>query len=138
MNTLKFEWPKNEKLIFVRPPKEEYHGKMENFYSPELFPELKIIKDNWEKMRDEIMEYENTYGNLVGQNAINVAGVRGKPWTLIYLKSFMRKFSKNQKKFPFTSSILNSIPNVVFGAVSILPPQTKILPHYGDTNGIIR
>lgn len=138
MSVNEFIWPEGEELTFVRPPKEEYNGKLENFYSPDSFPELAYVKENWKVIRDEVLEYERNHGNLAGQNAVNVAGVAGEPWTLLYLKSFNRQFPKNKKKFPKTAAIFDSIPNVVFAAVSILPPKTKILPHHGDTNGIVR
>lgn len=71
-------------------------------------------------------------------SSVNPANVYGGNWTLIYLMSFLRKFHKNRERFPFTTSIIDQIPNAVFAAVSVLPPNTEIAPHYGDTNGIVR
>jgi aspartyl/asparaginyl beta-hydroxylase (cupin superfamily) len=34
--------------------------------------------------------------------------------------------------------VIDQVPNCVFAAVSVLPPNTEIAPHYGDTNGIVR
>lgn len=138
MNSTEYIWPEGEKLVYVRPPVEEYNGNLDYFYSSDLFPELKPIKENWKQIRDEIIEYEHKYGNIAGQDSLNAAEVKGEPWTLIYLKSFSREYHKNKKKFPVTAAAFDSVPSIVFAGISILPPNTHILPHYGDTNGIIR
>lgn len=138
MPSSKYIWPQNEKLVYLRPPKEEYHGGLDFFYSDSCFPELGILKDNWTLIRNEIIDFEKKNGSLSGMNSINPANVYGGSWTLIYLMSFLRKFHKNRNRFPITTSILDQIPNVVFAGISILPPKTEIAPHYGDTNGIVR
>ena len=107
-------------------------------YGAENFPELNILKENWKKIRDEILKFEDIKGELFGTNSVNPANVYGGNWTLIYLKSFQRLYNKNRARFPFTSKIIDQIPNCVFSAVSILPPNSDIAPHFGDTNGIIR
>jgi|ERR1043165_8790759 aspartyl/asparaginyl beta-hydroxylase (cupin superfamily) len=134
----KYFWPSDEKLVYVRPPKEEYHGGLDFFYKPEIFPELNVLKQNWEGIRDEILAFEKKNGALSGMSTINPANVYGGNWTVIYLMSFLWKFHRNRARFPFTTKILDQIPNAVFAAISILPPNTEIAPHYGDTNGIVR
>jgi hypothetical protein len=138
MSTKQFIWPKAEELIFVRPPKEEYHGNLDSFYEPELFPELAPLKDNWKEIRNEIVEFEKRNGALSGMSSVNPASAYGGNWTLIYLMSFSRKNHKNRSDFPFICSIIDKIPNIVFAAVSVLPPHTELAPHFGDTNGIVR
>lgn len=133
-----YNWPKNEKLVFVNPPKEDYSGNHKNFYSAKSFPELNILKENWKLIRDEILDFERKTGDLKGMSSVNPANVYGGNWTLIYLKSFLRNFNKNRKRFPLTSTLIDKVPNCVFSAISILPPNTEIAPHFGDTNGIVR
>ena len=134
-----YVWPEGEKIVFIRPPVEEYHGNLEYFYSPDSFPELTPLTANWEGIRDEIISLEKKYGLLSGINSLSPAKVEGQgKWSLIYLMSFRWIFHKNQQRFPFTSSVIAQIPNCVFAGVSILPPHTEIKPHYGDTNAIIR
>lgn len=138
MNNSEFKWPEGEELLYVRPPVEEYHGKLDYFYSPKLFPELNILKENWKEIRDEILNYEKNNGQLEGFSAVSAPEVQGGTWTMIYLMSFMRKYHKNQSMFPFTMSLIDKIPNCVLASISVLPPNTEIKPHYGDTNGIVR
>jgi len=59
-----FSWPEGEKIVYLRPPKEEYNGKLHSFYSPDLFPELEPLKVNWKGIRDEVREFERKNGVL--------------------------------------------------------------------------
>lgn len=138
MSQEQFEWPDGEEIVYLRPPKEEYYGRLRPFYSPDLFPELAILKENWKGIRDEILAFERGNGVLAGMNSLSPAATEGGNWSLIYLMSFLRKFHDNRAKFPFITSITDQIPNCVFVGISILPPHTEIKPHYGDTNAIIR
>ncbi|MCO5229661.1 MAG: aspartyl/asparaginyl beta-hydroxylase domain-containing protein [Chitinophagales bacterium] len=138
MIKVKYEWPEGEELVFLRPPHEEYHGKHKPFYDPENFPELQPLVDNWEKIRDEVLAYENKHKNHKVMSSVSPAEVEGGYWNLMYLKSFNRYYHKNMAQFPFTMSIINQIPNIVFTSINMLSPHTKINPHYGDTNGIVR
>ncbi len=134
-----YSWPQGEEIIYVRPPVEEYHGKLNSYYSPDSFPELEPLKQNWKAIRDEILAIEKRDGVLTGMNSLSPAKVEGEgSWSLIYLMSFKWMFHKNIERFPITWSVIEQIPNCVFAAVSILPPNTEIKPHYGDTNGIVR
>lgn len=135
----KFVWPENERIVYLRPPNECYNGKLEPFYEPEAFPELAPLVENWTGIRDEILSFEQKNGHLNIMNSLSPAQVDGAgKWNLTYLMSFRWMFHKNIRYFPYTWSIIKQVPNCVFAGISILPPHTKINPHYGDTNGIIR
>lgn len=138
MSNKEYVWPNGEELVFVRPPVEEYLGKLDFFYSPDLFPELTPLKENWKKIREEILEYEKKIGTLKGMSSYTVPDTIGGQWTVMYLMSFMMKYHRNRKNFPFICSITDKIPNIVFTSISVLPPNTEIKPHFGDTNGIVR
>jgi hypothetical protein len=139
MESKEYIWPEGESITFIRPPVEEYHGKLDYFYSPDAFPELAPLKENWEGIRNEILAIEKRDGLLSGMNSLSPAKIEGQgSWSLIYLMSFRWKFHKNMKKFPFTTSVISQIPNCVFAGISTLPPNTEIKPHYGDTNAIVR
>ena len=88
-----YEWPESENLVFLRPPKEFYDGKLAPFYHSSFFPELNELKENWTLIRDEILEYEHKFGNLSGMNSLSPADVTGT-WTLLYIKSFLCNYKK--------------------------------------------
>ncbi len=139
MESKEYKWPDGEEIVYLRPPVEEYHGKLDYYYSSDAFPELEPLKKNWEGIRNEIVEIEKRDGLLSGMNSLSPAKIEGEGrWSLIYLMSFRWKFHENMKKFPFTTSVISQIPNCVFAGISTLPPNTHISPHYGDTNAIVR
>ncbi len=139
MISKQYTWPKGEEIVYLRPPREEYNGMLDCYYSPEAFPELSPLKENWERIRNEILEIEKKEGFIKGMNSISPAKIEGEGrWSLVYLMSFRWKFHNNIKKFPVTWSVIQQIPNCVFAGISILPPHTEIKPHYGDTNAIVR
>lgn len=135
-----YEWPKGEKLVFLRPPKEEYHGDLPNFYPPEWFPELDLLTINWEGIRDEILNFEKDNGYIKGMSYFSSPAeiVGAEQWSTINLMSYSRKLHRNRKKFPFLTNLTDQISNITTVTISVLPPNTDIKPHYGDTNGIIR
>lgn len=45
---------------------------------------------------------------------------------------------KNCRRCPKTVRLLRSIPHVTTGAFSILEPNTRVTPHIGDTNAVVR
>ena len=138
MENTKYVWPDNEKLVYVSPPNESYTGNLSDFYSSNCFPELKIIESNWEKIRDEVLEFERKAGEIRGMDSYSPSEVKGGRWGNIILKHYMWKFFWNMKNFPLTTSLIESIPNCSFAAFSVLYPKAHIQPHYGDTNGVIR
>jgi aspartyl/asparaginyl beta-hydroxylase (cupin superfamily) len=137
MSDPQFTWPQGEELVYLRPPKEEYHGNLPNFYPPEMFRELDFLKDHWEEMRDEIIAYEKEKGNIDGITSYSPAGVEGN-WSTINLMSYMILYHKKRKDFPVISRITDLIPNCTTVTISVLYPETQIKPHYGDTNGVVR
>ncbi|GAB4201614.1 MAG: hypothetical protein Fur0023_06300 [Bacteroidia bacterium] len=61
-----------------------------------------------------------------------------KKWKTVSLKWWGLEFYRNQRYFPQTMKLINSIPGLVSASFNLLEPQSSILPHCGDTNGIYR
>lgn len=127
-----------EKLI-IHTRESKYNGSLPFFYDDAKFPELEIVKENWELVWDEIRNYEEKHGNITGMNTYTPPEISGaNSWNNIYLENFMWRFHNNRKKFPKTCSLISQIPNCTHLAISILSPQSNICAHYGDTNAVIR
>jgi aspartyl/asparaginyl beta-hydroxylase (cupin superfamily) len=131
--------PPKEALVAIKRD-ERYHGGFPFFFTPEWFPELKPLLENWMAIRDEILAFEKRTGEIKGldSNPYVAPQFDGINWSNIFLENFMIRHHKNRKKFPFTSSVVDQIPNCTFVVISVLSPHTVIKPHYGDTNGIVR
>ena len=48
------------------------------------------------------------------------------------------EFYKNQCAFPILSEWLRNRPDVLTLSINVLEPRTRISPHMGDTNGVVR
>ncbi len=138
MTDKQFTWPEGEEIVYLRPPKEEYYGKLPNFYANEWFPELNPLKENWEAIRDEILAYEKERGAITGMDSYSPAAVSGNDWSTINLMSYGVLFHNNRKKFPLLAKLTDQIANITTVTISVLSPHTEIKPHFGDTNGVIR
>ncbi len=138
MSDQQFTWPKGEEIVYLRPPKEEYYGSLPSYYPNEWFPELNLLKENWEAIRDEILAYEKERGVITGMGSYSPAAVTGNDWSTINLMSYMVLFHKNRKKFPMLTKLTDQIPSITTVTISVLSPHTEIKPHFGDTNGVIR
>jgi ornithine lipid ester-linked acyl 2-hydroxylase len=134
----RYIWPEGEEIVYLRPPNEEYTGKLDYFFNPDLFPELKPLKDNWERMRDEILAYERKLGEVKEMDSHVPPTNTQNQWSLTYLMNYGWMFHRNLKRFPVVAGVVSQIPNAVFATISILPPHTDILPHCGNCNGIVR
>lgn len=138
MPSSKYVWPEGEEIVYLRPPNEEYLGKLDYFYDSALFPELQPLVDNWQALRQEIVEHEREKGIMAEMDShAPPANTKGQ-WSHIYLMNYLWKFHKNLKRFPVITSVIEKIPNCVYATISVLPPNTEILPHCGNCNGIVR
>lgn len=115
-----------------------YNGNLPKFYREQDFPELKVLTDNWQVIRDEIMAYERKFG-LSGINTLLPPALSGaNNWSNIYFENFLWRYHRNRKHFPQTCALYEQVSGYTYAAFSILSPGGEIQPHYGDTNGIIR
>lgn len=117
---------------------EPYGGSHDFFYSPENFPGVKILEENWEIIRDEVL------GTLTNSEIDNIKNLNppylSSPdaWKNIYLYNFGWKKHKNCQRFSRTHAIIKQVPNLTFAGITVLEPHSKVLPHNGETNTIIR
>ncbi|MCS6819895.1 MAG: aspartyl/asparaginyl beta-hydroxylase domain-containing protein [Chitinophagales bacterium] len=127
-----------EKLI-IHLRNNYYNGNLPKFYETEDFPELQILSNNWQVIREELFAYESKYGPLHGLSTYSPPDTSdNSPWSNLYLENFLWRFHKNRKHFPQTCNIINKIPGITFAAFAALNPNGSLKPHYGDTNAVIR
>jgi hypothetical protein len=119
---------------------QKYEGHLPAFHNSDDFPELKPLLNNWEKIRDEVFNYEKEICAIDGINSNEYVSAQfeGVNWSNMYLENFMWRFHKNRKHFPFICSVVDQIPNATLAVLSVLSPHSSIKPHFGDTNGIVR
>ena len=111
------------------------------FLRNEDFPFLQMFTDNWEKIRDEVQVILKNREEIpafqeVSPDQSKIA--QGKNWRTFFLYGFGEKLNKNCAQAPFTSSLLEKVPNIEISWFSILSPGYHIPPHQGVSKGILR
>ncbi len=125
-----------EAQFFLR--EESYTGNHDFFYRSEDFPDVRILEDNWKIIRDEVLG-EITQEELDGIKNLNPPYLsHPDAWKNIYFYNFGWKKHANCRRFAKTHSLIKRIPNLTFGGITVLEPRSRVLPHNGETNTIIR
>lgn len=105
------------------------------------FPFLATFADNWEAIRDEalgVLKHRDAIPAFQeispDQRKISV----GKNWRTFILYGFGNKLEKNCTQAPFTTRLLETVPNLQTAWFSILSPGYHIPAHRGVSKGIAR
>jgi aspartyl/asparaginyl beta-hydroxylase (cupin superfamily) len=118
----------------------DYIDKDEDLMKIEQNSKFFNISKNWILIRDEYINYCNTYKTKVYRSrdiilpnaGIDIGDI---PWENIILRIY-NKDTELIKYFPITYNLIKDTCS--FAMFSILPPGKIILPHFGPYNGIIR
>jgi len=106
----------------------------------EMVPELKLLRDNWQTMREEAQ-------HLFAQGAIKAADKYNDwgfnsffrtGWKRFYLKWYGAPLPSALANCPKTVELLNSIPNVKGAMFANLPPGGKLVQHRDPYAGSLR
>lgn len=113
-----------------------YPGHEPPYEDPGKFEWAEELKNNSENIFSELKAYLNTHELDAYFNTSMVN--KKNSWKTVALKTWSIELFKNQKHFPFTTSLLNKYAQIVSASFNLLEPKSKILPHCGDTNAIYR
>ena len=111
------------------------------FPGTENFEFLKMFTDNWEKIRDEVREILKNRESIPAFQEVSPDQhmiAKGTNWRTFFLYGFGEQLKKNCAQAPFTTSLLEKVPNIEISWFSILSPGYHIPPHQGVTKGILR
>jgi hypothetical protein len=115
-----------------------YPGKEPCFYDPADFPWVKTLEENWSVMREEILALLERRQERLKPYFNKVMAFPPKHWKTLGFYFWKYKNHANCLACPETTRILEGIPNMTAGSLSVLEPGSNINPHQGDTNAIIR
>ena len=116
---------------------ERFTGSEPAFYDPADFPWIKNLEDNWLVIRAELEALLAERQDRLKPYFINLS-FPPKTWKTMGLYFWKYRNHRNCRDCPQTVKILESLPNMTGGSLSILEPGSNINPHHGDTNAIIR
>jgi len=104
------------------------------------FPELDVLRNNWEVIRDEAMHLFDE-GYICAAEKNNDAGFGSffkKGWKRFYLKWYDKPLSSAQTLCPKTVELVSSIPNVKGAMFALLPGGSHLNPHRDPFAGSLR
>lgn len=114
-----------------------YGGIHPNYYNPDDFQWVKNLEEKYDEILSELgglIEGKDEMPYNLNPPYLSSPGV----WRNLYFMNFRWYNHKNCLKYPRTFAILKSIPNLSFAGITVLEPHSKVLPHIGETNAIIR
>ncbi|MFP5404954.1 MAG: aspartyl/asparaginyl beta-hydroxylase domain-containing protein, partial [Gammaproteobacteria bacterium] len=110
------------------------------FHPPEIFPELQVLRDNWQVIREEglhLLEQgrirKSQQFDDVGFNSFFRTG-----WKRFYLKWYGESHPSAQALCPVTTKLLGTLPSVKAAMFAELPPGARLVRHRDPYAGSLR
>lgn len=104
------------------------------------FPELKILQDNWQVIRDEAIHL-NESAQIKASADLDDLGFNSffrTGWKRFYLKWYGANLKSAEQLCPKTVELINSIPNVKGAMFTMLPPGARLGKHRDPYAGSLR
>jgi beta-hydroxylase len=104
------------------------------------FPELKILRDNWETIRDEAAYLYNE-GYITASEKYDDIGFNSffrRGWKRFYLKWYDKPLSSAETLCPKTLALIQNIPSVNAAMFALLPKDSFLFEHRDPYAGSIR
>jgi ornithine lipid ester-linked acyl 2-hydroxylase len=111
-----------------------------DFYDTADFPWVAGIEREWLSIRTELDDVLGSRRVPRFQDALPGQGglTSGDNWKSFFLILLGHEIAGNMRSCPRTSALLGQIPGVQTAFFSILKPGTRIPPHRGPYNGVLR
>lgn len=120
-------------FLFSEVPAQPYHD-------PRQFPELAILRDNWQTIRDEGLRLLDD-GYVRAASGYNDAGFNSlfrSGWKRFFLKWYEDPLPSAQAMCPKTVELLRQAPSVHAAMFTLLPPGAKLVTHRDPFAGSLR
>ncbi|PUA30126.1 MAG: aspartyl beta-hydroxylase [Cellvibrio sp. 79] len=104
------------------------------------FPELKVLQDNWEMIRDEAIHL-NDSAQIKASADLDDLGFNSffrTGWKRFYLKWYGANLKSAEQLCPKTVALINTLPNVKGAMFTMLPPGARLGKHRDPYAGSLR
>lgn len=116
-----------------------YTGDQPYFYDRETLPWTRVLEDNWDVMRDELLALTVDEPERLRPYFINKSmSFPPRKWKTLGLYFWRFTLHRNCSRCPRTVEVLRAIPGMTSASLSVLEPGANINPHQGDTDAIYR
>jgi ornithine lipid ester-linked acyl 2-hydroxylase len=113
-----------------------YQGEESCFIAHDSFSWASDFSAHFEQIKNELTNYLLTHQPKAYFRSGMVT--RESSYKTFSLRWWDIEFFKNQVHFPVTIELLKKYPEITTLSFNFLEPQSRILPHCGDTNAIYR
>jgi aspartyl/asparaginyl beta-hydroxylase (cupin superfamily) len=117
---------------------QRFAGQGPAFFDPADYPWAKTLEDNWTVIRDEILPFLERRESRLKEYFKRALMFPPRSWKTMGFYYWKYKIHQNCRDCPRTAAILESLPNMTAGSISVLEPNSNINPHHGDTDAIFR
>ncbi|WP_339106719.1 aspartyl/asparaginyl beta-hydroxylase domain-containing protein [Roseovarius rhodophyticola] len=110
------------------------------YISKDHFPELEVLHDNWEVIRDEAIQIDQQ-GAIKASDDMDDIGFNSffkTGWTRFYLKWYGSKLASASKLCPKTTQMIESLPSIKGAMFAMLPPGARLVKHRDPFAGSLR
>ncbi|UZJ43116.1 aspartyl/asparaginyl beta-hydroxylase domain-containing protein [Marinimicrobium sp. C6131] len=110
------------------------------YVSVERFPELKLVQDNWEVIREEALLL-NDESHIKASQEYDDLGFNSffrRGWKRFYLKWYGNNLKSAEKLCPKTVELLRQIPSIKGAMFTMLPPGSDLTRHRDPYAGSLR
>lgn len=110
------------------------------YIAPSNFSELNILRQNWEKIRDEALAL-NQQQKIKSSSANDDLGFNSffkTGWKRFYLQWYGASLQSAKLSCPYTLSLLQQIPSVKGAMFAMLPPGARLVKHRDPFAGSLR
>ncbi len=101
-----------------------------HFIAPKHFPELKILDDNWEDIRDEALALYESGLITIKDDLPASSFYKDNRWTSFYLKSYDNDIPSAYELAPKTMALIDQLPSMNMALFACLNPGKKINNHH--------
>ncbi|WP_043307494.1 lipid A hydroxylase LpxO [Pseudomonas sp. ML96] len=110
------------------------------YYSPQDFPELGVLQENWQSIRHEALQLREA-GRIRKADGYNDAGFNSffkTGWKRFYLKWYGDSHPSAAELCPQTTALVKSIPQIKAAMFAELPPGARLVRHRDPYAGSLR
>ncbi|AQT62163.1 aspartyl beta-hydroxylase [Cellvibrio mixtus] len=110
------------------------------YIDPKDFPELKVLQDNWELIREEALNLNNS-AQIKASADLDDLGFNSffrTGWKRFYLKWYGANLKSAEQLCPKTVALINQLPNVKGAMFTMLPPGARLVKHRDPYAGSLR
>ncbi|TBO31097.1 aspartyl/asparaginyl beta-hydroxylase domain-containing protein [Aquabacterium lacunae] len=112
----------------------------EPYLDPARFPELKVLQDHWQVIREEALALDDQGGIKAasGYTDLGFNSFFRTGWKRFYLKWYGVDQPSAAQKCPKTVALINQIPGIKAAMFASLPPGARLVRHRDPYAGSLR